>query len=158
MKQRDFLAKQVSKNLGSYKLQDDLKLLRKRVTSKIWRKVKEQGLKALASNNSKDSWNYINMTTFTGKVDDDSFPPLSTLNYYYASVVQATTPTAVTVPLQCDSANSFHFSPVSTLLYTGIQGTVFNQAHYSSRACPNSRICPSQVGWGSSTYFHDHLQ
>ena len=34
--------------------------------------------------------------------DEESLPPLSTLNDYFASVVQATTPNTPTVPLDCD--------------------------------------------------------
>ena len=53
------------------------------------------------------------MATFHGKADDDSYPPLSTLNDYFASVVQATDPTVITVPLGCDTADSFQLSPLS---------------------------------------------
>jgi len=53
------------------------------------------------------------MATFTGKADDESLPPLSSLNDYFASVVQATTPNTPTVPLGCDMASSFRLSFLS---------------------------------------------
>jgi len=102
MKQRYFVAKQFSKNPESSELQDDLKLLRKKIKSKIRHEAKEQGLKALASKNPGEPpgepWNFINMATFTAKAGDDSLPPLSTLNEYFASVFQSTRPLALTVP------------------------------------------------------------
>jgi len=45
------LYEQVRKNPGSSKLQDDLKLLRKKIKRKIRHEAKEQGLKALVSKN-----------------------------------------------------------------------------------------------------------
>jgi len=53
------------------------------------------------------------MATFTAKAGDDSLPPLSTLNEYFASVVQSTRPTALTVPSGCNAANSFQLSILS---------------------------------------------
>jgi len=85
------------------------------VNSKIRHEAKEQGHKALASNNSKDPWNYIKMATFTGKTGEDSLPPLSTLNQYFATVVQATTPTSLTIPSGCNTPNSFQFSTLTYL-------------------------------------------
>jgi len=75
--------------------------------------AKEQGLKALASKNPRDPWNFIKLATFTGKADEESLPPLSSLNDYFASVVQATTPNTPTVPLRCDIASSFRLSLLS---------------------------------------------
>jgi len=71
------------------------------------------------------------MATFTGKADDDYFPSLSTLNDYFASVVQVTTPTAVSsIGMQyCKQ-----LPILSILLYRAFQGTVLNQALYSSKA------------------------
>ena len=85
------------------------------------------------------------MATFAAKAGDDSLPPLSTLNEYFASVVQSTRPTALTVPSGCNTANSFQ---LSTLSYSEV---IFNQVLYSSRSRTDSRICSSEVGQGSST-------
>ena len=113
MKHRDFIAKQLSRNPSSSQLQDELKLLRKKIKSKIRYKAKEQGLKARASKNPRNPWNYIKLATFTSKADEESLPPLSSLNDYFASVVQATTPNAPTVPLGCDTASCFRLSVLS---------------------------------------------
>ena len=53
------------------------------------------------------------MATFTAKADDESLPQLWTLNDYFASVVQATVPNTLTVPLGCDTASSFRLSVLS---------------------------------------------
>jgi len=105
-----FYSKQLSRNPSSSQLQEKLKLLRKKVKSKIRHEAKEQGLKALASKNPRDPWNYIKLATFTSKADEESLPPVSSLNDYFASVVQATTPDAPTVPLGCDMVSSFPLS------------------------------------------------
>jgi len=129
--QTEFVAKQVRKIPGSSKLQNDLKLLRKKIKSKIRHEAKEQGLKALVSKNPREQWNFINMATFTAKAGDDSLPPLSTLNEYFASVVQSTRPTVLTVPSGCNTANSFQLSILS---YSEVIKAIFNHVLYSSRS------------------------
>jgi len=71
------------------KIASDLKCQKKVVKSRIRRALKEAGSQALRNNDSKLAWKFIKKATFTGKGHSHPELNLTTLNDFFASMVQS---------------------------------------------------------------------
>ena len=83
--------------------EENLKCLKRQVTSQIRRVAKNEASKAFNSNNPKEAWNYIKQFTFSSKGSDQLHIEPEILNEHFASVVNSA----------ADPESNF-FSPINT--------------------------------------------
>ena len=67
------------------------------------------GSRILTSNNSRETWKFINATTFRGKGKTELPLELEQLNKTLADIVQAPRPIQLVCPSSCDMAKDFSF-------------------------------------------------
>ena len=93
---------------------DRLRVLKRKVTSQLRQKAKEEGMNSLNSNNPKDSWKFINKMTFTNKKSENyQLIEPETLNDYFANVVTSNCEPGL-LPIEgCNNLNSFSFRPIT---------------------------------------------
>lgn len=99
--------------LAKKKLADDLKVLRKRVKSRIRRAIKDEGATALAQHDHKEAWKYIKAATFTSSKNKEYYLDADLLNDFFASIVHSQTDVPIASISSCDGADSFSFRNVS---------------------------------------------
>ena len=111
--QRKWLAKEVQKDPNNSKLKEELRIARRKVKSNIRRLQKVRGGKMLNENDTKAAWKFIREVTFTVKKDPpNSVDPVS-INNFFATTVQASSPTVLQVPQSCDSNDCFNINNLS---------------------------------------------
>ena len=119
MLERDFLLRRIRqlKNNSNVTLAEDseqrLKVLKKRIKSRIRHESKEQGKEILRGRDTGAIWRFLRQASSTTKNYTEQFEDIVKLNDYLAEVVRDPSSTPLSALSTCSNHNSFSFQHLS---------------------------------------------